>query len=93
MQRKALTELLFNFGKRAAGCGDDLMKMHALADEQSVALANVMNAQTAAVLVSFHVLFKNEISRIINDCMDKSGTSIIEAFKAGHKFKGDGNGN
>ena len=85
-QRRALSQLLFSFANRVIEIGNDPIKLHAIADEQAIALANVTNAQTTAALVSFHILFKKELSRIINEAIDQSGQEVIQSFSRSHKM-------
>jgi len=44
-------------------------------------MAKLINAHTVAALVSFHVMFKKESLRVLDDMITKSGKEIIESFK------------
>lgn len=75
--------MLMQFSEKVRETNGDLIKLNELCESQADALANLINAQTTAALVSFHAAIKKEISRIINDSIDSSGKEVIEAFREG----------
>lgn len=76
--------LLESFAKRVNECDGNQLKIHAICTEQATILANVINAQTAASLVSFLLILKKEIPGTIEKALVDSGNAVIESFKNNH---------
>lgn len=79
-QRDALRSYLLKFNEEAKKLDSDL-KVYELADTAAESLAKLVNAQTTAALVSFHVMMKKDIAKILDDAISSSGKNIIEQFK------------
>lgn len=84
-QLNALKAYLRSFSKRAIECKDNAIKMDALLEDASESLAHLINAQTSAALVSFHVMMKSELLRIMGDVISKSGEEVIKNFMNSNK--------
>lgn len=79
-QLHALKAYLKSFSRRAIECKDDAIRLDALLEDSSESLAHLINAQTSAALVSFHVMMKSELVRILGDAISKSGEEVIKSF-------------
>jgi hypothetical protein len=83
-----LTNLLFEFSKRVSDCKGDAIKIHVLCSENAESFAKLINAHTTAALVSFHVMFKKEMLRVMDEMITNSGMEVIESFKNSEMKKG-----